>query len=710
MTYQAIEKIRKEFKVCPSLGPLLLIGLGIMGGVCGFGWRGWLGLVHASFWVSWLHGGRRLWMSWMLFVFGTWWGLRAVGIPSDSYIRLMGREECRVHCRGMVVGCPLPGGPFDFAVYGMKTVNGWKKCSGLVRLRVKEPFAYGDNLEVAGGMIYPEAGFQRRHLWTLGMRHELECETVELIAHASGWRKTWACFLNFRGKLSNALTEGFRSSRLGGLYLAMSMGRRDLFPQAERESFVKSATIHVFAISGLHVNCLMLATCLILRTTFLGKRTARLIALPVIVLYVLLTGPGPSSMRAVLMLCGGTLALCMLRRGNDRHVLCLSALLLLLLNPLYLLHIGFQFSFLIVGVLVYCRPMQTGMESLMTERWRWRLRTEGRMVMFRGLKRILGAMASCCLAWVGCLALTLHVNRLMPLGALAVNLVVQPLAAMMVEGAVPKVMFSCIWKQASCWMGRALEIAMDYAVRLAEWGAQDGLCREGVGIPFERACVYVLLFAILFTRHIGKVLKMGMLGGMVVIIVAGLWEKEEKAPGLMLFRASSGSRASLVMLNRGWDGAFVLVPGCRESAKVATQWLKRNGVTVVDGLFTTGSVMRKGAQEWFRSMSVRSVVVDDEWRRSWEATQLAASGIHFGYWHAKTNTGYEYRHGGRIWRMSDGHGETGLRYNDRNDGVSIYYNEMENGLSLLSFIGSANASNVVLKPGLPEGNVYLSFK
>jgi ComEC/Rec2-related protein len=592
----------------------------------------------------------------------------------------------------------------------MKTAEGWKECSGLVRVRAKGPFAYGDNLEVTGGMVYPEAGFQRRHLRTLGMLHELDCERVELLARVSGWRKAWAWFLNLRGRVSDGLTEGFRSSRLGGLYLAMSMGRRDLFPQAERESFVKSATIHVFAISGLHVNCLMLATCLMLRSMFFGKRAARLMALPVIVLYVLLTGPGPSSMRAVLMLCGGTLSLCMLRRGSDRHVLCLSALLLLLINPLYLLHIGFQFSFLIVGVLVYGRPMQTGMERVMTERWRWRLRTEGRMTMFRWMRRVLGAMFSCSLAWMGCLALTLHVNRIMPLGALAVNLIVQPLAAMLVEGAVPKILLSCVWKQASCWMGRILEIAMDCTVKLAEWGARDGLCREGVGIPFERACAYVLLLGMLFTRHCGKVLKAGILGGMAMIIATGLWERQEKAPGLMLFRAASGSRACLVMLDRGWDSAFVLVPGCRESAKVAAQWLKRNGVTTVEDLFMTGGVMHKGAQEWMRSMSVRSIVVDDEWRRSWEVVQLSASGIHLGHWHAKTNTGYEYRHGGRIWRMSDGHGETSLRYDDVNGGMFIYYNEMENGLSLLSFIGSAYAGNAVLKPGLPDGNVYLSFK
>lgn len=710
MIYQAIERIRKEFRVCPSLGPLLLVGLGVMGGVCGFGWRGWLGLVHASFWVSWLYGGQRWWMSWMLFVFGTWWGLRAVGIPSDSYIRLLGWEECRVHCRGMVVGCPLPGGPFDFTVSAMKTGDGWKKCSGLVRLRTKEPFAYGDYLEVTGGMVYPEAGFQRRHLWILGMRHELECEKVELLSHALSWRKAWACFLNFRGKLSDGLTEGFRSSRLGGLYLAMSMGRRDLFPQAERELFVKSATIHVFAISGLHVHCLMMATCLMLQTTFLGKRAVRLMALPVIILYVLLTGPGPSSTRAVLMLCGGTLALCMLRRGNDRHVLCLSALLLLLLNPLYLLHIGFQFSFLIVGVLVYGRPMQMGMERIMTERWRWRLRTEGRMALFRMMKRTLGVITSCCLAWMGCLALTLHVNRLMPLGALAVNLVVQPLAAMLVEGAVPKIILSCIWKQASCWMGRVLEISMACAVKLAEWGAQDGMCREGFGIPFERVCVYVLLFAILFTRHIGKFLKMGMLGGMVLIIAIGLWERQVKASGIMLFRASSSSRACLVMVDSGWNGAFVLVPGCRESAKMAAQWLKRNGVMTVDSLLTTGGVMGKGAQEWIQRMIVRSIVADDEWRRSWGTSRLAASGIHLDYWRANSKIEYEYCHGGRIWRILDGHGETCLRYIGENSKIYIYYNEKEDGLLLLSFNGANFAGNMVLKPGFPDKNVYLSFK
>ena len=330
--------------------------------------------------------------------------------------------------------------------------------------------------------------------------------------------------------------------------------------------------------------------------------------------------------------------------------------------------------------------------------------------MFRWMRRVLGAMFSCSLAWMGCLALTLHVNRIMPLGALAVNLVVQPLAAMLVEGAVPKILLSCVWKQASCWMGRVLEIVMGSTVKLAEWGARDGLCQEGVGIPFERACAYVLLLGMLFTRHCGRLLKAGMIGGMALIIAAGLWERHEKAPGLMLFRASSGSRACLVMLDRGWGGAFVLMPGCGESAKVAAQWLRRNGVTTVDGLFIAGGVMRKGAQEWLRRMSVKAIVADDDWRRSWEASCLAASGIHLRQWRMNMYDEYEYGHAGRIWRMSDDHGKTCLRHDGGDGRLCIYYNEKEDGLSLLSFNSVDFAGSAVLKPGLPDRNVYLSFK
>ena len=107
---------------------------------------------------------------------------------------------------------------------------------------------------------------------------------------------------------------------------------------------------------------------------------------------------------------------------------------------------------------------------------------------------------------------------------------------------------------------------------------------------------------------------------------------------------------------------------------------------------------------------MRAIVADDDWRRSWEASCLAASGIHLRHWRMNMYDEYEYGHAGRIWRMSDDHGEARLRHDGGNGRLCIYYNEREDGLSLLSFNSVDFAGSAVLKPGLPDRNVYLSFK
>lgn len=703
-----IENIRAEFRRCPSLGPLLLYGLGILGGVCNFGCRGWLGAVHVSIWVAWLFGGRRWWMAWGLFLFGAWWGWRAAAIPHDSYMGLMGREECRVNCRGMVVGCPLAGEPLDFVVKEMETPDGWRRCSGLVRLKTDGDFAYGDKLHVTGGMTYPDTEFYRRHLRTLGIRHELTGENVEIVGHATGGHRVWACFLDIRERVGRALTEGFLLERLGGLYLAMVMGRRDLFPYADREAFVRSATIHVFAISGLHVNCLLLAMCLMLRMLCLPKRSARLLALPLTTGYVLLTGAGPSSMRAIIMLGGGALALCLYRRWSNRHVFCLAALGLLLVNPFYILHIGFQFSFLIVGVLVFSQPMQGELEQIITERWRWRRRTTQRLALFRWTKRVLGTMVSCCLAWWGGLALTFHVNHLMPLGALLVNLCIQPLAALLVEGAVPKVLLSYIWYKGSCLLGRLLEKGMGWMVVLAEWGGREGICWETESLPGEWACLYVALLLLLFAGGGSKALRRMVWTGMALIIVSGLSGRQEKTAEVRLFRADAGGRTCIVVMDHGWHTAFVVVPGCSASAKMAAGWLKENGVTTVEGMFPDGGMMLKGTQEWMRNMKIRSVVLGEKWRGSGHVSRLTSMGTHVMYWR-KGKEGSEYRHGHGTWKFSDGVEGVRLRF-ETGEGLGMYYNEGMDGMGLLSFIGRGCAGNMIIGPEMYGGNVRLPLE
>ena len=708
MFLQIIENFRGEFRRCPALGMLLLYALGVAGFVCGAGWRGWIGLAHLSLWISWLGYGRKWWLAMGLFLFGCWWGWRHVNVPSYSYIRLLGREECRVSCRGRIVGHPLAGEAVDFSILELLTPSGWKSCSGLVRLKNSQTFSYGDEWQVTGGMTYPESDFYRRHLLTLGIRHELDCETAEKVALATGWRKAWGSFLKLRDVMAEKLTEGFCSQRLSGLYLAMVMGRRDLFSKSDRESFVRSATIHVFAISGLHVNCLMISTFLILRMLCMMKIWSRLLALPFVCLYVLLTGAGPSSMRALIMLCGAALSLGLYRRANNRHILCLSAFILLLSNPLYLCHIGFQFSFLIVGTLIYGQPLQKRVERVMMERRRWQLKTKWRIFVSQWMRRCIGMIFSCCLAWWGGLALTLNVNRLLPLGALMVNWSIQPMAALMVGMAVPKLLLSMVWARGACWLGGWLERCMEWMVSLAQWGGREALCFETTELPLEWACLFAVMMIVVLAGYQNRRLRLAGMAMMVCIVMIGLLQRPQKSAEIRGFRAETGRSASIIVLSQGWQRATVLTTGCEESAKMAVEWMKRNGVTKVDKLYAgNGTTARKGLHEWVAAMPIGSVVMDAEWRNADDVLRLMAEGVHVNVYD-KTTAGYRHCHGREVCFLRCTVDGLSMRYEDAGNGMKLYYDEKEENMGLLSFINYNTGGNFIMMCGNPSPCLYVS--
>ena len=623
----------------------------------------------------------------------------------------MGREECRSSCRGVIVGTPLAGEASDFVIRELLTPSGWKRCSGLVRLKNCQSFRYGDELQVTGGMVYPEAHFYRRHLMTLGIRHELDCEIVEKTGTVAGWRRIWGSILKLREAMAARLTEGFQSQRLNGLYLAMVMGRRDLFSRADRETFVRSATIHVFAISGLHVNCLMISTFLILRMLYLTKRLARLMALPLVCFYVLLTGAGPSSLRALIMLYGAGLALGMYRRGNNRHALCLSAMFLLLANPLYLKHIGFQFSFLVVATLIYGQPLQLRLERLLMERRHWRLRTKWRILSSQWTRKGTGMVVSCCLAWWGGLALTLHVNRLLSLGALMVNCGVQPMAALMVVMAVPKVLLSILWPNGSRWMGRCLELCMEYMVGLARWGGQDALCRGTLELSKAWACLFAGLMIAVLAGYQNRDLRFWGAGVMALIVVAISLQEPEKLTEVRLFRSEKGRRTCIVTLSDGRRRAEVLLTGCEESANMAMEWMRRNGVVKVEALYAeNGAAGYRGMHEWVCGMPVASVVMDIDCRDAGETVRLMASGVHVSFYDRLAEVA-EYRHGGEVCQMRCGSDEVAFRYENKDNGIILFFDEGMEGVALLSFISNKKVGgSLVAKTGGPSRTMGLPLE
>lgn len=129
---------------------------------------------------------------------------------------------------------------------------------------------------------------------------------------------------------------------------AILLGERDRIPNAERETFIAAGTVHIFAISGLHVMVIAHMLTILAVLSFCPVRFAGLVTIPVLWLYVALIGAGPSAVRAAAMASLCQAAPLFLRRPNPLVAWALTFIAVHTLNPEQLLDVGSQLSFTVM--------------------------------------------------------------------------------------------------------------------------------------------------------------------------------------------------------------------------------------------------------------------------------------------------------------------------------------------------------------------------
>jgi ComEC/Rec2-related protein len=153
---------------------------------------------------------------------------------------------------------------------------------------------------------------------------------------------------------------------------ALSLGWKGDLDARTRDAFARSGTLHVLAVSGLHVGLvfLMLQSLVRLLTQRLKalrpgasgwQYTLRLAeVLPAcagVWLFALMSGGAPSSLRAALLFSLMGLGQLRHRRGGGRNAWAATALLLLVAQPTLLFSIGFQLSFGAVAGILWTYPL-----------------------------------------------------------------------------------------------------------------------------------------------------------------------------------------------------------------------------------------------------------------------------------------------------------------------------------------------------------------
>jgi len=135
----------------------------------------------------------------------------------------------------------------------------------------------------------------------------------------------------------------------GELLKDLLTGDRSGIPRPTREAMTAAGVAHILAVSGYRVFVLNAMISFALSLTGIGRGKRALIAAPLLLFYMVLTGTRAPVVRATVMALVFMLGPACNRRSGGRNALGLAALVILVADPLQLFDAGFRLSFAAVA-------------------------------------------------------------------------------------------------------------------------------------------------------------------------------------------------------------------------------------------------------------------------------------------------------------------------------------------------------------------------
>ena len=162
-------------------------------------------------------------------------------------------------------------------------------------------------------------------------------------------------FQNIRRKIdSNFDRIENKDEKYMGFVYALLFGDRSRLGVQEVKLFKETGTMHLFAVSGLHIGIVYLIFSFILRRIFAGRTLWIAGSLLMVFGYVGLVGYASSACRSFIMISIWQISILLNKKGNPLSALYWAFMVLLLITPYSLFSLGFQLSFTVVLSILFC--------------------------------------------------------------------------------------------------------------------------------------------------------------------------------------------------------------------------------------------------------------------------------------------------------------------------------------------------------------------
>jgi competence protein ComEC len=231
----------------------------------------------------------------------------------------------------------------------------WQKASGNIQLTMPtaeiplhagdEVLAFGHLRKIGppsnpGGFDFQSHYRRRRVLVSMHCSH---AQSVELIKKT----KLGSLRASLRSWLDRQVWRYLPAAQ-ASLASAVLLGNREQLTNSRREAFLHTGTIHLLAISGLHVGILACCFFVLFRCGWMSRTSCLMLTIAFVVFYAWLVEFRPPVVRASILIILFCFARILGRAGLSYNVLALAALIILAINPTDLFSLGTQLSFLAV--------------------------------------------------------------------------------------------------------------------------------------------------------------------------------------------------------------------------------------------------------------------------------------------------------------------------------------------------------------------------
>ena len=193
---------------------------------------------------------------------------------------------------------------------------------------------------------------------------------------------------------AGAIVDKYLSGSSRAVTASVILGQRGDVTSRIKDVFAKTGTMHILAVSGLHIGIVAGVVLWLLTLAGVPRKPKYLITIIIMCAFAIFTGSRPSSVRAALM---GTFLLLGLSIDRDKDILnalILSAFCITFFYPGQLFRAGFIFSYMAVLSIIFITPLTDSLLRIKTRTFK-----EGKPELIK--RYLLKAVSVSFAIWIG---------------------------------------------------------------------------------------------------------------------------------------------------------------------------------------------------------------------------------------------------------------------------------------------------------------------